>query len=65
MKVTMCKPAKAPKARKSELYTICVKWKQDDNIYFQWFKRDKEAMKFQIALLEDGIDMWDIRVTMK
>jgi hypothetical protein len=65
MKVTMCKPAKARKPRKTELYTICVKWKDGDGLFFQWFKRDKEAMKFQQQLMNEGIDMWDIRVTMK
>ena len=65
MKVTVCKPAKAPKPRKTELNKYCVKWKEGDGIYFQWFTRDKEAMKFQQKLMHEGIDMWDIRVIMK
>jgi hypothetical protein len=65
MKVTICKPAKAPKRRKEELYTICVRWKQHGNIYFQWFKREKQAEKFHLELTKDGISMWDILVVRK
>ncbi len=53
------------KRRKQETNRFVVKWIDGDSIYFRWFKRDKQAMQFQQELIDDGIPMQDIRVTMK
>jgi hypothetical protein len=53
------------KVRKEEPYRFCVKWLENDSIYFRWFKRDKQACQFQQELIDDGIPMQDIRITMK
>ena len=53
------------KVRKAELHKFCVKWIDGDSIFFRWFKRDKQAMQFQQELIDDGIPMYNIRVTMK
>jgi hypothetical protein len=53
------------KVRKQESYRFCVKWIDGDSIYFRWFKRDRYACQFQQELIDDGIPMQDIRITMK
>ena len=53
------------KVRKQESYRFCVKWIDGDSIFFRWFKRDRYACQFQQELIDDGIPMQDIRITMK
>jgi hypothetical protein len=53
------------KVRKEELHKFCVKWIEGDSIYFRWFKRDKQACQFQQELIDDGIPMQDVKITMK
>jgi hypothetical protein len=53
------------KVRKAELHRFCVRWIEGDSIYFRWFKRDKQALQFQQELIDDGIPMQDVKITMK
>jgi len=39
---------------RSELYKFVVKWIDGDTMYFQWFKRDAAACRFQQELVEQG-----------
>jgi len=56
---------KPRKARKPEPIRFYVKWIQGDTMYFQAFKRDNAAVRFQNKLIDDGIvEMQDVRITM-
>jgi hypothetical protein len=53
------------KVRKQESYRFCVKWIENDSIYFRWFKRDRYAVQFQQELIDDGILPENVRIHMK
>ena len=53
------------KRRKQESLRFVVKWIEGDSIYFRWFKRDKQALQFQQELIDDGIPMQDVKITMR
>ena len=53
------------KARKPEPIRFYVKWIQGNTMYFQAFKRDNAAIRFQNKLIDDGVvDMENIRIVM-
>lgn len=56
---------KSYKPRKPEPIRFYVKWIQGDTMYFQAFKRDNAAVRFQNKLIDDGVvDMENIRIVM-
>ena len=43
------------KRRKQESLWFVVKWIEGNSIYFRWYKRGRDAVEFQQALIGDGI----------
>lgn len=65
MKSTTYTSYKPRKPRKPEPIRFYVKWIQGDKMYFQAFKRDNAAVRFQNKLIDDGlVDMENIRIVM-
>jgi hypothetical protein len=65
MKSTTYKSYTPRKARKPEPIRFYVKWIQGNTMYFQAFKRDNAAVRFQNKLVDDGIvRMEDVRIVM-
>jgi hypothetical protein len=65
MKSTTYTSYKPRKARKPEPIRFYVKWIQGDTMYFQAFKRDNAAVRFQNRLIETGmVEMQDVRIVM-
>jgi len=65
MKSTSYKSYKPRKARKPEPIRFYVKWIQGNTMYFQAFKRDNAAVRFQNKLIDDGlVSIENIRIVM-
>jgi hypothetical protein len=65
MKVTIAPPKGKRKARIQERNQSCVKWQENDSIFFRWFKRDRYAVQFVQELVADGIPESQIRIVQK
>ncbi len=65
MKSTTYKHTITRRVRKPEPIRFYVKWIQGDTMYFQAFKRDNAAVRFQNKLIDDGVvAMENIRIVM-
>ena len=65
MKVNQVVPKGKRKARIQERNQFCVKWQENDSIFFRWFKRDRYAVQFMQELVSDGIPESQMRLVMK
>lgn len=64
MKVTILPPKGKRKTRKQESNRFQVRWQANDSIFFQCFKRDSAAIRFQQELINDGIPPEMVRLVM-
>jgi hypothetical protein len=65
MKSTTYKSFTSRKTRRPEPIRFYVKWIQGNTMYFQAFKRDNAAVRFQNRLIDDGVvRMEDVRIVM-
>lgn len=65
MNVIQVPAKKQRKARLYEQYRFCVRWQENDSIFFRWYRRDRYAVQFMQELVADGIPESHIRLVMK